>query len=561
MMVTIENLKVFFAKIKTIFATKDELNSGLNTKANKSHGNHVPTTGSADNTMFLRNDNTWQKVTPSNIGAAPTSHGTHVTYSTTAPAAPGTASAGTASTVARTDHVHPAQTTVSGNAGTATKLKTARTINGVSFDGTSNITITAAANGGTSAACSGNAATATKLQTARTINGTSFDGTTAITTANWGTARTLTVGNTGKSVNGSGNVSWSLAEIGAAPTSHGTHVTYSTTAPAAPGTASAGTASTVARTDHVHPAQTTVSGNAGTATKLQTARTINGVSFDGTSNITITAAANGGTSAACSGNAGTATKLQTARTLTVGNTGKTFDGSANISWSLTEIGAAPTSHGTHVTYSTTAPAAPGTASAGTASTVARTDHVHPAQTTVSGNAGTATKLQTARTINGTSFDGTAAITTANWGTARTLTVGNTGKSVNGSGNVSWSLAEIGALPLAGGTLTGAIAFSNSGTTTRGITGTVGDNDYWRVVGGATASDAGFMEIATANDGNEPIYVRQYTGVFATVKRTVTLLDGNGNTTFPGKVNTDSIGVKKCSLQYNTTTESLDFIFA
>ena len=539
MMVTIENLKVFFAKIKTIFATKDELNSGLNTKANKSHGNHVPTTGSADNTMFLRNDNTWQKVTPSNIGAAPTSHGTHVTYSTTAPAAPGTASAGTASTVARTDHVHPAQTSVSGNAGTATKLKT---------------------------------------------------------------ARTLTVGNTGKTFDGSGNVSWSLAEIGAAPTSHGTHVTYSDTNPAAPGTASAGTASTVARTDHVHPAQTTVSGNAGTATKLKTARTINGVSFDGTTNITITAAANGGTSAACSGNAATATKLQTARTLTVGNTGKTFDGSANISWSLTEIGAAPTSHGTHVTYSTTAPAAPGTASAGTASTVARTDHVHPAQTSVSGNAGTATKLktartingvsfdgttnititaaanggtsaacsgnaatatklQTARTINGTSFDGTTAITTANWGTARTLTVGNTGKSVNGSGNVSWSLAEIGALPLAGGTLTGAIAFSNSGTTTRGITGTVGDNDYWRVVGGATASDAGFMEIATANDGNEPIYIRQYTGVFATVKRTVTLLDGNGNTTFPGKVNTDSIGVKNCSLRYNTTTESLDFIFA
>ena len=61
----------------------------------------------------------------------------------------------------------------------------------------------------------------------------------------------------------------------------------------------------------------------------------------------------------------------------------------------------------------------------------------------SGNANTATKLQTARTINGTSFNGSANITTANWGTARTITVGNTGKSVNGSGNVSWSLGEIG----------------------------------------------------------------------------------------------------------------------
>ena len=41
-------------------------------------------------------------------------------------------------------------------------------------------------------------------------------------------------------------------------------------------------------------------------------------------------------------------------------------------------------------------------------------------------------------------------------TARTITVGNTGKSFDGSGNVSWSLAEIGALPLTGGTLTGIL---------------------------------------------------------------------------------------------------------
>lgn len=61
-----------------------------------------------------------------------------------------------------------------------------------------------------------------------------------------------------------------------------------------------------------------------------------------------------------------------------------------------------------------------------------------------GNASTATALATARTINGTSFNGTANITTANWGTTRTLTVGATGKSVNGSANVSWSLSEIGA---------------------------------------------------------------------------------------------------------------------
>lgn len=66
--------------------------------------------------------------------------------------------------------------------------------------------------------------------------------------------------------------------------------------------------------------------------------------------------------------------------------------------------------------------------------------------TLDGNASTATKLQTTRTINGTNFNGSGNITTATWGTARTLTIGNTGKSVNGSGNVWWSLAEIGAAP-------------------------------------------------------------------------------------------------------------------
>ena len=79
-------------------------------------------------------------ITPASIGAAAASHGTHVTYGTTAPKANGTASAGTANSVSRSDHIHPLQTTVSGNAGSATKLATARTIDGVSFNGTANIT-------------------------------------------------------------------------------------------------------------------------------------------------------------------------------------------------------------------------------------------------------------------------------------------------------------------------------------------------------------------------------------------------------------------------------------
>lgn len=82
---------------------------------------------------------------------------------------------------------------------------------------------------------------------------------------------------------------------------------------------------------------------------------------------------------------------------------------------------------------------------------------------VTGNAATATKLATARSINGTNFDGSGNITTATWGTARNVTIGNTKKSVNGASDVAWSLSEIGAaaashshsyLPLSGGTLTG-----------------------------------------------------------------------------------------------------------
>jgi len=73
-----------------------------------------------------------------------------------------------------------------GNSATATALANARTIAGVSFDGTGNISLNnnAITNGagyitssGTSAACSGNAATATALANARTIGGVSFDGT------------------------------------------------------------------------------------------------------------------------------------------------------------------------------------------------------------------------------------------------------------------------------------------------------------------------------------------------------------------------------------------------
>ena len=108
------------------------------------------------------------------------------------------------------------------------------------------------------------------------------------------------------------------------------------------------------------------------------------------------------------------------------------------------------------------------------------------------------------------------------------------------------------LPLSGGTLTGDLLFSNSGTTFRQIRGTCGDNDFWRIGGGATGNNAGYMEIATADDGTEPIYVRQYSGTFSTITRTATLLDGSGNTSFPGTV---AAAKFKGALEGNASTAS------
>ena len=89
-----------------------------------------------------------------------------------------------------------------------------------------------------------------------------------------------------------------------------------------------------------------------------------------------------------------------------------------------------------------------------------------------------------------------------------------------------------------GTLTqnGDIIINQASTTgTRQVRFQGGDNDYGRIAFGATAGNAGWMEIASCDDGDEPIYARQYTGVFTTIKRTATLLDANGNTIFPGTV--------------------------
>jgi hypothetical protein len=100
-----------------------------------------------------------QKPTPLDIGALPTTGGTV--------SGPLSVTGGLTGSL-------------NGNASTATKLQTARSIGGVVFDGSANINLPGVNTTGNQNT-TGNAATATKLQTARNINGVPFDGTKDIT--------------------------------------------------------------------------------------------------------------------------------------------------------------------------------------------------------------------------------------------------------------------------------------------------------------------------------------------------------------------------------------------
>jgi len=97
---------------------------------------------------------------------------------------------------------------------------------------------------------------------------------------------------------------------------------------------------------------------------------------------------------------------------------------------------------------------------------------------------------------------------------------------------------------ASGSFSGNVITANSfsGTIAGGssyIQDTVAGNDYIRVKGfsaGAPGGNDGYLELATADDGNEPVYVRQYTGLFGAISHQATLLDGNGDATFPRYLN-------------------------
>jgi hypothetical protein len=183
-----------------------------------------------------------------------------------------------------------------------------------------------------------------------------------------------------------------------------------------------------------------LTGNATTATTLQTARTIGGVSFDGSGNINLPGVNTTGNQNT-SGNAATATKLATARTIG----GVSFDGSGNISL-------------------------PGVNTTGNQNT--------------SGNAATATTLQTARTIGGVSFDGSGNIN---------LPGVNTAGNQNTSGNAATATT---ATNQSGGTVNATLVTT---TTNGGAVRLVGtDHGYIEYYPAGLSSRKAWLGFGTPN---------------------------------------------------------------
>jgi len=230
-----------------------------------------------------------------------------------------------------------------GNAATATALANARTIGGVSFDGTGNINLPGV-NASGNQDTSGNAATATKLAATKTIAGVAFDGSANISL------------NNNAITNGAGYITATLTDeevqdkVGAmfsSNTETGITATYQD---------ADGTIDLVVGTLNQD-----TTGNAATATALETARTIGGVSFDGSANINLP-----GVNAA--GNQDT---TGTAATATVGTTITIADESADTTcfplFATAATGNLGAKSGTNLTFNSSSGALSATSFSGSGS--------------------------------------------------------------------------------------------------------------------------------------------------------------------------------------------------
>ena len=152
---------------------------------------------------------------------------------------------------------------------------------------------------------------------------------------------------------------------------------------------------------------------------------------------------------------------------------------------------------------------------------------------VTGNAGSATKLATARTINGTSFNGTANITTANWGTARNISITDgtntsTAVSVNGSANVSLNLPA-------------TIKATFVGNVTGNVTGNCSGSS------GSCTGNAATATKATGNANGKELTNTIIKGLSISGKTiTYTQIDGTTGTLTTQDTNTDTLMTQNVS---------------
>lgn len=350
---------------------------------------------------------------------------------------------------------------LTGNASTATKLKTARRIGGVAFDGSGDVNLPGVNQQGNQNT-TGNAATATKLQTARNINGVRFDGSadinintlvgrgrvTALTGSNKGTPgiQMYEVYNNGYPtaygnllhLGGSTAVGEGELLIGWSGTSGAHAPVYIRSRRDSADAPWSDWAQVYTARDSIPGVNATgnqdTTGNAATATKLKTARRIGGVTFDGTGDINLPGVNQQGNQNT-TGNAATATKLQTARKIG----GVNFDGSQDISLpGVNQTGnQSTTGNAATATKLQTARNIGGVAFDGTKDINLPGVNQTGNQSTT-GNAATATKLQTARTINGEAFDGTKNITL----TPKQIGSGKYVPGPNTGSNVSWTTAQL-----------------------------------------------------------------------------------------------------------------------
>lgn len=134
--------------------------------------------------------------------------------------------------------------------------------------------------------------------------------------------------------------------------------------------------------------------------------------------------------------------------------------------------------------------------------------------------------------------------------------------INGDLNVTNALTSD------GGVFKKSIEFTDSGASKRGIQGIVSTNDYWFIGGGESGgANTGYLEIATGNEGTEPIHVRQFTSApldSISPTRTLTLLDAAGYTLIPSRLyinTTSTVDPYKLQIRGTEITSTLGSVFS